>query len=867
MKSLCLFLVLVASVYSFESNSNCINGPSYWCKSVQNSKECKAFNHCLQTVWTKHDKYLTTNIDQTQFESPNKCLNCIQCLSTDLRRCAYVNLYKNDITELLLKKVTASSVCTLLRQCGDENEKLIIEPEHHQTSADLPESDKVEVDDILLTNDLRFKCGMHPRNWCDNLKITRRCHAFDYCLVAWSKSGVKYQAKPLLTQIGDVKSQKTCGFCVFVFNKLQSVIQQNATEVEVKEYLEGACNLLPSGDEVKDCLSLLDSYYSEIYIMVRNNIDPGIICRVLGACKDMFLTPVEAETMKVENDEQKEIYTKLAQALKHIKVQVVNEKEAIIKTPLQKTALLNRLTSSPQLQQTSGIGCELCTIVLTAARNLLENKVDDEEILNFVETQLCSRLGKYQNTCVEYVKGEGELILEMLAHQVDPALICRGMGLCLKVQVSDTVVNEQFFDLHVRNALNCTLCKLVVTEVKQMLTNNKKQAEIIEYIDTNLCEKVGRTKELCKSLIEAYGPLFLEIIARDVNPSQLCTMIGMCDKRQMASMSINYIDLKKSRPISKRTETTLVAANTTCVMCEFVLNVISRYIDQNSTEPEIEALLMKVCSEFPSSIKAECSTFVTQYGPIIAALLIKEVESDKICAQINLCPNGQQQQQEITNVNPKQESSKVRDLECTVCEYSIEYLYHQYSVEQTEKQIEFGINNVCKFTPVSYRHYCEKMVTNYGKDLIIFMQKEMSSENVCKQIHMCKSEPVGSLVDLMPAKVVKQKKHFFEESNNVKNGSIECSLCMYVAGLVDAKLMDNKTEEQIVDELKLACNLFPTTLKDQCESFISEYGPYIVQLVAQDLDPHSTCASLNLCETAIHESTIHRLYKNFHKSN
>ena len=155
------------------------------------------------------------------------------------------------------------------------------------------------VDDFLLTNDFRFKCGMHPRNWCDSLKITRRCHAFDYCLVGWSRSSVKYEAKPINDESmknmasSEVTSQKTCGFCIFVFNKLQSVIQQNATQVEVKEYLEGACNLLPSQSEVKSCLSAIDSYYTEIYNMVRNNIDPGIICRVLEACKDKYLMPIE----------------------------------------------------------------------------------------------------------------------------------------------------------------------------------------------------------------------------------------------------------------------------------------------------------------------------------------------------------------------------------------------------------------------------------------------------------------------------------------------------------------------------------------------------------------------------------------------
>ncbi len=208
----------------------------------------------------------------------------------------------------------------------------------------------------------------------------------------------------------------------------------------------------------------------------------------------------------------------------------------------------------PQLQKTWGVGCEVCTIVLNAAKYLLENKVEDKKILNFIETQLCARLGEYNTTCWAYVSEEGEIVLDLIAKSVDPAVICRGMGLCLKVQVSDEFINEPFFDLQVRNPLNCTLCKLVITQVKQMLTDNKKQAEILQYIDTNLCAKVGKTKEICKSLIDAYGPLFLEIIARDVNPTQLCTMLGMCEKSAATQInSIGYIDLEVNTKFSEKT--------------------------------------------------------------------------------------------------------------------------------------------------------------------------------------------------------------------------------------------------------------------------------------------------------------------------
>ena len=35
----------------------------------------------------------------------------------------------------------------------------------------------------------------------------------------------------------------------------------------------------------------------------------------------------------------------------------------------------------------------------------------------------------------------------------------------------------------------------------------------------------------------------------------------------------------------------------------------------------------------------------------------------------------------------------------------------------------------------------------------------------------------------------------------------------------------------------------------KCDAFIAEYGPYIVQLAADDLDPEGVCEELTLCGT------------------
>jgi len=54
--------------------------------------------------------------------------------------------------------------------------------------------------------------------------------------------------------------------------------------------------------------------------------------------------------------------------------------------------------------------CELCLLVIGSVQ---QNK-SESEILGFIETNLCGRLGSLNDTCVGIVKAEGKKILDEL---------------------------------------------------------------------------------------------------------------------------------------------------------------------------------------------------------------------------------------------------------------------------------------------------------------------------------------------------------------------------------------------------------------------------------------------------------------------
>jgi hypothetical protein len=40
----------------------------------------------------------------------------------------------------------------------------------------------------------------------------------------------------------------------------------------------------------------------------------------------------------------------------------------------------------------------------------------------------------------------------------------------------------------------------------------------------------------------------------------------------------------------------------------------------------------------PAPIRQECSSFIATYGPIIIELFVQQVQPDKVCRTIGLCP-------------------------------------------------------------------------------------------------------------------------------------------------------------------------------------------------------------------------------------
>jgi saposin len=295
----------------------------------------------------------------------------------------------------------------------------------------------------------------------------------------------------------------------------------------------------------------------------------------------------------------------------------------------------------------------------------------------------------------------------------------------------------------------------------------------------------------------------------------------------------------------------------------------------------------------PKPIRNECSAFVATYGPLIISLLIKHVDPKQICQTIGACPKTQSIlttfDSSIVNSMSSEDfdmfilsskpdiklpKSPKKEITCSLCKLVMQYIDSKMEIDRTQEVIKLTVDNMCSLVSNKLRAACDSMAEKYGVKLIDFINQHTDPEIVCAHIKICRQQQAQEIdwLSIEPsAQYIKKVKFTGFDDNQInsvkvdvhaKNGSLECSLCLYVAELADTLLKQNKTDEQIVKELELVCNLFPSNLKDQCNAFMNEYGSYVLQLLAADLDPATTCAVLKLCDKTIIGNAPRRL-KNY----
>lgn len=474
--------------------------------------------------------------------------------------------------------------------------------------------------------------------------------------------------------------------------------------------------------------------------------------------------------------------------------------------------------------------CQYCEGMVTDVRNFLSDKQTQAQIKQYLDAA-CSIIPSTElsQQCKDYVDNDLEEVLDLIASELDPQTVCSLIGLCSgledTVQHSPTINRVPTMKIpEAQIEPICSDCKKFMQDIKDMVTSKTTEQEIVQLLETNLCSALGSFEDECKALVQAYVPELMELLTSDFDPAQICGMAGFCNSTQVncPKSMLAKMRLQKS-PLFQKVQA--VGDSTECEICKTILAEVQTMDRDPKVQEEVKTFFKtEICARL-GAYKDECDATVDGFAPELFELIATELDPNTRCTSLGFC---QSSNKIVPKKNTNTPTKNVQaSAECIVCEFVIKEVKEMLGNNKTEAEIIAALDKVCSIMPSTVKQDCMDFVNTYGRAVIVMLQSELDPDQICTALGLCKS------TDL----------------KNLPRQSEACGVCETLIGYLDAILEENSTVVDIEKALEKVCNFLPDAYRQECDTIVEQYGPMLVQLIAQYADPNEICSLLGLCKT------------------
>jgi len=397
-----------------------------------------------------------------------------------------------------------------------------------------------------------------------------------------------------------------CDDCKKIVKDFIDDLKDPSNRKELEELIKlNICVQLPLQALKDACDSIVDEYIPEMADLIADSLDPLIMCETLELCD--------------------------------------GDKYTFVKMRLQKSPLYQSLVKSGGSEE-----CYVCTTAVSELKKVEEDPSMRNQLLQFLENDLCSHLGSYKSVCVDTIKNYGVQILDILSSELDPNAICNTFGFCQEASKVDSSIKAQSImreimpaahvseiikqvqanvKVQAKNSIECSICEEVFGALEAELQNNKTLSRITQMLE-KVCHMLPDTiKAQCTSFVETYSAAIVDLLLQSLTPEIACTELGFC------SGNVSPWSFR----LSEKSKVKLPEPNVDlCPICETVISTLDKYLEDNATKSEIKEYVQMLCDALPV-LKDQCNEIVVANIDKIIDFLSEGISPEQICEEFGLC--------------------------------------------------------------------------------------------------------------------------------------------------------------------------------------------------------------------------------------
>uniref|UniRef100_A0ABK0M2D3 Prosaposin n=1 Tax=Rattus norvegicus TaxID=10116 RepID=A0ABK0M2D3_RAT len=441
----------------------------------------------------------------------------------------------------------------------------------------------------------------------------------------------------------------------------------------------------------------------------------------------------------------------------------------------------------------------------------------------------------------------------VVCRDVKTAVDCRAVKHCQQMVWSKPTAKS----------LPCDICKTVVTEAGNLLKDNATEEEILHYLEKT-CAWIhdSSLSASCKEVVDSYLPVILDMIKGEMsNPGEVCSALNLCqslqeylaeqNQRQLESNKIPEVDLARvvapfmsniplllypqDRP---RSQPQPKANEDVCQDCMKLVTDIQTAVRTNSSF--VQGLVDHVkedCDRLGPGVSDICKNYVDQYSEVAVQMMMHM--QDVIQAQ---------------NV-----------IFCQVCQLVMRKLSELIINNATEELLIKGLSKACSLLPAPASTKCQEVLVTFGPSLLDVLMHEVNPNFLCGVISLCSAnpnlvgtleQPAAAIVSALPKEPAPPKQPEEPKQSALrahvppqKNGGF-CEVCKKLVIYLEHNLEKNSTKEEILAALEKGCSFLPDPYQKQCDEFVAEYEPLLLEILVEVMDPSFVCSKIGVCPSA-----------------
>ncbi|KAL1459310.1 hypothetical protein WDU94_011304 [Cyamophila willieti] len=814
---------------SAKSPLSCTDGQVYWCKSLENAKECHQVEHCKKVVWAHQEKsplpdISTPHADSTATPPTSPSPMNFDRFPSSSPLCARgQSFWCSNLTSAASCGATQHCIQAVwshlrVEQDGDDVCKIC---------KDMVKQARDQLTSNETQNDLKAvfegSCNLIPikvvREGCDKLAddfvpelievLSSQMNPDVVCSVAGLCNNAAID-KLLLTGTTSTTTRKVasddtsdCKNCVGFADLLTKKFNQ-ASQQDVVNVFHGLCSEMSSFSDA--CVKVVNSQANQWYTGLKTYFNSGMIlsrplpfsvlnmCRVNKMCTNQTISSLPA-----------------------ISVEVSHKSES---------GVLSREGESAE--SGDDLPCSLCGQLVTHLKEILVANTTETEFKQVLEG-ICKQTGGFSAECTSMVEQYYQLIYDFLTSELDPSAICVEVGLCPKKQklvfnnmdiLSAVPVipmhfepvltshlpahvsgSERSEEIHMKGTPvspqlmiesttkpACLVCEYILHFVQEQVADAKNEEKVLKAMDEACNQMPGEFATECQQFVQEYGKAFVALAIQQIDPSQVCPKLRVCSTTAKAPLVFGDAESSKG----------------TCPLCLLAVQAIDDKILNNRTEENIKHTLDSICTSLPKHLALDCTKFINVYYDELIDMIVAETTPQEMCVYMRLCLPPKQ------SSTPAPASTPVRgdSQGCILCEFIMTNLDKILKDRKTDEQIKHAVHSVCHLMPKTVRQECDD-----------FVNKHLAFANLAK---------------ILPPRP------------NPLPPVTECAICEEAMGHLNDVVNDPDVKSSTKTPVDKVCYHVNKTEFDECNKFILKYGTKIL-IIIDETPSYLICSKIKVC--------------------